>query len=350
MTAPGTGTICSAHALPSGHRPLRAVLAALAFLVISPASGHHSEAGFDTDTVVAFQGTVRRYTWRNPHVYIYVEGTDAAGEVVEWEVETGATPIMIRSGWTPDSLQPGEAISVRAHPERVAGRNYVFLMSLEKEDGTTLAQRSSDPQSIASTTDLAGVWKGRGATIDSFYDGLNGVPLTEKGAAAKAQYNFYTDSPAARCVGPSSPFIVALGLFVNEIQLSDETILIRSEFFDSDRTIYMDGRAHPGNGARTRQGHSIGRWDDGVLVVDTVQFEDLRSGNGGGVPSGARKHVVERYALSDDGTYIVIDIFLEDPEYLAEPFTATLEWNYAPEFELYRYDCDPETSSRFRLD
>ena len=56
------------------------------------------------------------------HVYIYVEGTDAAGEAVEWEVETGATPIMIRSGWTPDSLLPGEVISVRAHPERVAGR------------------------------------------------------------------------------------------------------------------------------------------------------------------------------------------------------------------------------------
>lgn len=342
--------ISSPGIAPDTRCSLGAVLAALALLVISPASGHHSEAGFDTDTVVVFQGTVSRYSWRNPHVYIYVEGTDATGEVVEWEVETGATPIMIRSGWTPDSLLPGEVIAVRAHPERVAGRNYVFLMSLEKEDGTTLAQRSSEPQSSASTTDLAGVWKGRGATIGPFYDGVGEVSLTEKGAAAKAQYDFYTDSPAARCIGPSSPFIVAVGLFVNEIQFGDETILIRSEFFDSDRMIYMDGREHPGNGARTRQGHSIGRWEDGVLVVDTVQFEDLRSGNGGGVPSGAQKHVVERYALSDDGTHIVIDIFLEDPEYLAEPFTATVEWNYAPEFELYRYDCDPETSRRFRLD
>ena len=342
--------ISSPKFAPDTRRSLGAVVAALALLVIAPASGHHSEAGFDTDAVVAFEGTVSRYSWRNPHVYIYVAGTDAAGETVEWEVETGATPIMIRSGWTRDSLEPGEVISVRAHPERVAGRNYVFLMSLEKADGTTLAQRSGDPRSIASTTDLAGVWKGRGATIDPFYNGLSGVSLTEKGAAAKAQYDFYTDSPAARCIGPSSPFIVAVGLFVNEIQLGDETILIRSEFFDSDRMIFMDGREHPENGARARQGHSIGRWEDDVLVVDTVQFENLRSGNGGGVPSGAQKHVVERYALSDDGTHIVIDIFLEDPEYLAEPFTATVEWNYAPEFELYRYDCDPETSRRFRLD
>ncbi len=78
-------------------------LAALAAAVVLPAAGHHSEAGFDTDTVVAFQGTVSRFVWRNPHVYIDVEGTDALGGVVAWEVETGATPIMLRSGWTPDS-------------------------------------------------------------------------------------------------------------------------------------------------------------------------------------------------------------------------------------------------------
>lgn len=332
-----------------GCRSCTAV-AALAVAVMSPASGHHSEAGFDTDAVVAFQGTVTRFLWRNPHVYIDVEGTDALGGVVAWEVETGATPIMIRSGWTPDSLRPGDAITVRGHPERGAGRHYVLLLSLEKEDGTTLAQRAGDPRSSATTTDLAGLWKGRGATIDPFYEFLSEVPLTEKGAAAKAQYNFYTDSPAATCVGPTSPAIVAVGLFVNEITLGEQTILLRSEFFDSDRIIHMDGRRHPESGERTRQGHSIGRWEDGVLVVDTVQFADLRSGNGTGVPSGAQKHVVERYTLSDDGTYVVIDIFLEDPEYLAEPFVGVVEWNYAPELEMYRYDCDAETSRRFRLD
>ena len=347
----GIATICRAPIASGGRRPwLCTAVAALAVVVIVPASAHHSEAGFDTDAVVAFQGTVRRYSWRNPHVYIDVEGTNAAGEVVAWEVETGATPIMIRSGWTPDSLQPGDAIAVRGHPERGTGRNYVLLLSLEKEDGTTLLQRSGDPRSSATTTGLAGLWKGRGATVGPFYEFLSEVPLTAKGAAAKAQYNFYTDSPAAICVGPTSPAIVAVGLFVNEIQLGEQTISIRSEFFDSDRIIYMDGRAHPENGERTRQGHSIGRWEDGVLVVDTTRFADLRSGNGTGVPSGAQKHVVERYTLSDDGTHVVIDIFLEDPEYLAESFVGVVEWNYAPELEMYRYDCDAETSRRFRLD
>ena len=326
------------------------VVAVSVVMVVLPASGHHSEAGFDTDVVVAFQGTVSRFSWRNPHVYIDMDGTNAVGEVVQWEVETGATPIMIRSGWTPESLQPGEVIAVRGHPERGAGRNYVLLLSLEKEDGTTLAQRSGDPRSSATTTDLVGLWKGRGATIGPFYERLSKVPLTDKGAVAKAQYDFYTDSPAATCVGPASPAILAVGLYVNEIQLGEQTILLRSEFFDSDRTIYMDGRGHPGTGERTGQGHSVGWWEEDILVVDTVQFAEHRSGNGTGVPSGAQKHVVERYTLSDDGTYVVIDIFLEDPEYLAEPFVGVVEWNYAPELELYRYDCDPETSRRFRLD
>ena len=45
---------------------------ALVPVILSPARGHHSEAGFDTDAVVAFQGTVTDFNWRNPHVYIDV--------------------------------------------------------------------------------------------------------------------------------------------------------------------------------------------------------------------------------------------------------------------------------------
>ncbi len=324
-----------------------AVLLAAAVL---PARAHHSEAGFDTDAVVAFAGMVTEYSWRNPHVYIRLEALDDSGDVVDWEVETGATPIMRRSGWSPESLLPGDVISVRGHPERSTGRNYVLLLSLEKSDGTTLAQTSGDTQTSATATSLAGVWKGREATIGPFFGQLDAVPLTDAGAAAKAGYDFYTESPAATCVGPAVPITNAVGLYVTAIELGDETVLIRSEFFDTVRTIHMDGRDHPENGQRTEHGHSIGRWENDVLVVDTTLFADHRSGNGGGVPSSEQKHVVERYALSDDGTHLVIDIFLEDPAFLAEPFRGTVDWNYAPQFELYRYDCDPANARRFRLD
>jgi hypothetical protein len=79
-----------------------------------------------------------------------------------------------------------------------------------------------------------------------------------------------------------------------------------------------------------------------VLVVDTTLFSDFGSGHGEGVPSGSQKHAVERYFLSEDGTRAVVDIFVEDPEYLAESFTGRTEMVYVPHLQLYRYDCVEE--------
>ncbi|NIW24772.1 MAG: hypothetical protein GWN29_09520 [Gammaproteobacteria bacterium] len=124
-------------------------------------------------------------------------------------------------------------------------------------------------------------------------------------------------------------------------------MLIRNEFFDAVRTVYMDGRAHPANVEPTTQGHSIGRWEDGALIVDTVAFAEQRASNGSGVPSSPEKRTIERYALSDDGMRLLVDITLEDPVYLDGPFSGSLEWQYSPTLSLHPYNCDPEISTIF---
>jgi hypothetical protein len=98
------------------------------------------------------------------------------------------------------------------------------------------------------------------------------------------------------------------------------------------------------NGERTNQGHSIGRWEGDELVVDTTLFADHPSTSGDGVPGGAQKHVIERFAVNEDGRRLDIDVWIEDPQYLAEPFNDSLQWDYTPELQLYRYDCDPALS------
>ena len=107
--------------------------------------------------------------------------------------------------------------------------------------------------------------------------------------------------------------------------------------------------ASSASGERTVQGHSIGRWEaDNVLVVDTALFADHRSTfPGSGLPSGAEKRVLERYALSEDGTRIVIDFTLEDPEFLAEPFSGTLVWHHAPHLDFSPFACDSGQATRF---
>jgi len=314
------------------------------------AAGHHSDAGYDQERVIGFQGTVTRYVWRNPHITVFVETENDAGERVEWGVETGSTPIMSRSGWTPEQFEPGDAVTVRAHPDR-SHRTHAMMISIEDADGTVWIQDEADYSATASTTTLEGVWKGIGDTIGPFNQQFDSQPLTAAGVAARAQFEYQTHSPIADCIPPPTPdSSIGSTVYLNEIEILEDRVLIRSEFFDVVRTVYMDGRGHPENGERTNQGHSIGRWEGDVLVVDTTLFADHPDANGSGVPSGARKHLVERYSLSEDSTRLIVNFLLEDPEFLTETFSASKELLYSPHLRLYRYDCDPELSREAGFD
>jgi hypothetical protein len=314
-----------------------------------PVFAHHSEAAFDTDAVIAIRGTIEQFVWRNPHVYIQLSTETATGASVAWEIETGSTPILLRSGWTAESLKPGEVVTIRAHPARSPGRNYAMLVTARKEDGTVLTQSPADTTAVAASS-MAGVWRGREESIWPLFEQWGSLRLTEKAQAAQASYEPIRDDPEMQCIAPPTPaMLVAAVLYLAEIELLEDRILMRSEFFDAERTIHMDGRGHPANGERTMQGHSIGRWEGDTLVVDTALFTEHRTANGEGVPSGTQRHVVERFKLSDDRTRLLIDFRVEDPEYLVDPFSASLEWQYAPELRLYRYNCDPEVSRRYTL-
>lgn len=330
------------------------VLLAGALVAASPVSGHHSPIIFDSDAVVVIQGLVSRFDWTNPHVYIFVETADDTGRAVEWQFETDAIPILLRNGWTPESVTPGDIVSVRANPDRIRDRAHALLISLEKADGTILTPTSGDPNAPSVTppaADLSGIWEQRFENFLEFYARAANVSTTEKGTAARAQYDVRSENPVAACIAYPSPTIVAAPQYLNELTVHDDRVTIHSEFYDVERTIYVDGRGHPENGERTNQGHSIGWWDGDALIVDTTQFADHRSTlPGTGLPSGAQKHVVERYALSEDGTRILIDFTLEDPEYLAEPFTGTLEWRYLPHLKMAAFDCDLEQASRFMFE
>ncbi|MBT5032381.1 MAG: hypothetical protein HOM55_08825 [Proteobacteria bacterium] len=321
------------------------------FLIVMTAttvSAHHSEAAYDADSVAAFQGTVTEFSWRNPHAYIKVETTNADGTQTEWLVETGATPLLVRSGWTPESLVPGDRVSVRGSPAR-DGRPNALLLSMEKADGSVLAQSIAYAVATGSTSDLSGVWKGSRTTFESFAEQLLNRRLTEKAAEAQAQFDLYSENPAAACVAEPTPTIVALtGVFLTEIELGEDVIMMRNERFDVERTVYMDGRGHPQSTERTVQGHSVGSWEGGgTLVVDTTHFADHKNPTMDGVPSGAQKHVVERYTLNDDGTGLTVGIFMEDPEYMVEAFNVTFDWTYRPDLRLLRFDCDLEVARRY---
>ena len=113
------------------------VLTVAAFVLASPASGHHSDAGLDMDGVTTLEGTIAEFSWRNPHVYFTVEVPDESGRAVEWTVQMASTINTTRMGWTPDSLVAGDRVVVGAHPA-LDGRPYGLFESIEKVGGVPL--------------------------------------------------------------------------------------------------------------------------------------------------------------------------------------------------------------------
>lgn len=315
----------------------------------STAWAHHSPASFNLESQIAIQGTVSRFDWANPHVYIYVRtASGGAGDTREWMIETDGTSLLTRSGWSRDSFRVGDAVTIRANPDRNAQRNHALLISLARADGVVLRPRSGGVVVSSRAPSVAGVWDAlRGFTQRRF----GAFRPTVKGMAAMKVYT-EAMNPVANCVPFQIPFLQSLP-YLNQIGVRGDTVAIRTEFFNVDRTVYMDGRGHPRDGPRTNQGHSIGRWEDGVLVVDTTLFADHVLGhyqNAQSVlPSGPRKHVVERYQLSQDGMRLLVSFVVEDPDYLAEPFTSNTEWDYAPTLQLLRFGCEPEQARRFQF-
>jgi len=312
-----------------------------------PAAAHHSPAAFDMGATVTVTGKVSRFEWKNPHVYVFVEGTDDAGRAGEWRIEADPTPLMTRSGWTSSTVAPGDAVTIRMRPDRDRDNLHGLLMAMTIADGTTFTRRSEQRAAVAGATSIAGTWNALASFGPPIVDQDTNPPreYTAAGLAARERFDL-TQIPTADCQAYSTPMITVLP-YLNEIQVLADRVLIHTEFYDVVRTIYTDGRDHPANGPRTIQGHSIGRWEGTTLVVDTRLYADYRLVHGWGIPSGARKHTVERYELAANGTKLNIEIYVEDPEFLAAPYTVTTMWDYAPDGVFEVSPCDPENASLF---
>jgi hypothetical protein len=107
---------------------------------IVPASAHHSDAMFAPDKEVVLNGTVKEFQYTNPHSWIQLIVPNANGASAEWSIETGAPIVLLRAGIKPTALQPGEKITLRAHPLKDGGLGG-SLIDVTKEDGSKLTLR-----------------------------------------------------------------------------------------------------------------------------------------------------------------------------------------------------------------
>ena len=106
-----------------------ATLAACACAV--PALAHHSFAMFDSDKTLTMTGTVKEFEWTNPHSWLRIIVEDqASGKTLQWALEMGAPAQQARVGWKPDSVKPGDKVTVIIHPLKDGSRGGQFVTAI----------------------------------------------------------------------------------------------------------------------------------------------------------------------------------------------------------------------------
>jgi hypothetical protein len=106
--------------MKSGYFKASVLLAGLAALAASwPVFAHHSFAVYDRTKILTLKGDVKTFQWTNPHCVIwFVVKPEGGGEAQEWGVETTSPGVLTRSGWTRNSLKPGDHVAVEFNPLR----------------------------------------------------------------------------------------------------------------------------------------------------------------------------------------------------------------------------------------
>ena len=104
-------------------------LATVAVLALAvPASAHHSFSMFDSDKTVSVSGTVKEFEWVNPHSWLRVTVDDkATGRPAQWAFEMGSPGQQAQKGWKPDSVKPGDKVTVSFHPLKDGSRGGQLL-------------------------------------------------------------------------------------------------------------------------------------------------------------------------------------------------------------------------------
>ncbi len=119
----------------SGRGRAVAALAAAAGLATgAPAFAHHSFAMYDNDHQIKLVGTVSRFQWTNPHVYIELENNDTSAKVSHWTIECANPGILDRVGWKFNMIKPGDKLTVIVAPLRT-GEPGALLKQVTLPDG-----------------------------------------------------------------------------------------------------------------------------------------------------------------------------------------------------------------------
>jgi hypothetical protein len=332
----------------------RTVVAAAGLLCAGGVLAHHSAAAFDVTKEVSIEGTVEVLEWQNPHIYVTIATTGADGKPLLQRVEIGPLSGVQTFGLKREHLAPGSHVTVLANPNRRGLGQTVRGIDVATSDGMVHALvdrgRNSAVPIVVPADGLAGTWSAEPNGSRAFGATVSSGTFTAAGQAARADAQ--KTIPFLGVCEPYPPPALTVLPGWRSIAVGDKTVVMHfdAEGDDIERIIHLDQSEHPPNVEPSVQGHSIGRMENGALVIDTVAFSRHPLGVTVGVPSGPNKHIVERLALTADRLHLRYELTLEDPDYLAAPVSFAMQWDHRPDLQPSGVPCDPNIARRFLED
>ena len=335
------------------------MLAAAALSVSTAALAHHGLGRFDRTKPVEITGVIKSIDFVNPHSYLNLDVVGADGKTIAMRCEMRAATLLRRSGWSEEMFVAGAQAKIfgfghRDDPascylEDIAIGDAPTRNRNDQFQTTSVDTSNRPPRRPSGEPNISGDWaqeqyviavppggggglvpKSLIAAVESGQLAMSDVPasgwgprpvtFTARGQAEADAFQMWSpqDNPRLRCRPTSIIFDWVFDGAVNRITQEQDRIVINYGLYSFERVIHLNMAAHPANVTPSYAGHSIGRWEGDVLVVDTVGFEP------GVIAPPVRNsdqlHIVERFSLDPEMWVLTREFVATDPVYFTDQY------------------------------
>ncbi len=199
--------------------------------------------------------------------------------------------------------------------------------------------------SLNQLPDWGGVW------VLNFSRGVRREPPALKGKYLADYQNWTREVKATQgnvphegsyCRPPGMPGIMGVGQYPVEFLFTPGRVTMHFEAWMQWRNVFTDGRKHPDPDDldATFYGDSIGHWEGGTLVVDTIGIKTATQ-LGMGMKHSDQMHIVEHIHLSkDDPNTLIDEMTVEDPVALEKPWQTSFSYHRARDQNLLEFICE----------
>jgi hypothetical protein len=101
---------------------------------------HHGTSTYNMEREISLTGTVKEWTFGNPHTWLWLTVSDSQKPTEEWSIESAPPNYLIGQGWSPSTLKAGEKLTVLISPLKTEPLRGI-LLEVKRSNGETLIVR-----------------------------------------------------------------------------------------------------------------------------------------------------------------------------------------------------------------